>query len=303
VERSDENSAREIVTTRVFDAPPETVFRTWSESALLERWWGPDGFRTVTHSFDFRPGGHWKHTMIGPDGTEYPNHIVYEEITAPARIVYVHLPVADAADAEFRQTVTFAESGPHGDRTELTMRLVFPSAEARNAVVQKYDAIEGAKQTLARLARDLERAASEVPPLHMTRVFDAPKRLVFEAWRRPELLARWFTPAPLTTPRCEVDLRSGGAFRLTMKMPNGPEFPMESRFVEVVEGERIVFTALVHDGLHIHTTVTFEEHDGKTTLDVVQRYSHAADPTKGAKAGWTQSLQQLAEVVAELARP
>ncbi len=75
-----DTSTREIVTTRLFDAPPERVFEAWSRAEHLERWWGPRGFTTTTHAFDFRPGGTWKLTMHGPDGTDFPNRIVYDEI-------------------------------------------------------------------------------------------------------------------------------------------------------------------------------------------------------------------------------
>jgi uncharacterized protein YndB with AHSA1/START domain len=140
-----------------------------------------------------------------------------------------------------------------------------------------------------------ERNRSEsAPELRMTRVFDAPKRMVFEAWSKAEYVSRWFTPAPLTTPSCEVDLRPGGVFRLVMRMPDGTEFPMDARFTEVVPEARIVFEATIHGGVHVHTTVTFEERDGKTTLDVHQTYSHATDATRGAHAGWTATLDQLA---------
>ncbi len=129
----------------------------------------------------------------------------------------------------------------------------------------------------------------------MTRVFDAPKHLVFEAWSKAEYVSGWFTPAPLTTPSCELDLRTGGVFRLTMRMPDGVEFPMDAQFTEVVPNERLAFTATIHGGLEVQTTVTFADHDGKTTLSVHQIYSHESDATRGARAGWTQTLNQLAE--------
>jgi uncharacterized protein YndB with AHSA1/START domain len=136
---------------------------------------------------------------------------------------------------------------------------------------------------------------SPKPEFRMTRVFDAPKRLVFEAWSNAEYVSRWFTPAPLTTPTCEVDFRAGGAFRVVMRTPDGVEFPMDAKFVEVVPGERIVFAAKLHGGLDVHTTVIFSEHEGKTTLDVHQIYSHETDATRGAHEGWTATLNQLAE--------
>ncbi len=132
------------------------------------------------------------------------------------------------------------------------------------------------------------------PELRMTRVFDAPKSLVFEAWTKAEYLSRWFTPAPLTTHDCELDFRPGGVFRLTMRTSDGGEFPMEARFTEIAANERIVFAGTVQGDLKILTTVTFAENDGKTTLAVHQVYSHESDATRGAHAGWTLTLDQLA---------
>jgi len=138
--------------------------------------------------------------------------------------------------------------------------------------------------------------ATAKPELRMTRVFDAPRPLVFEAWSKAEYVSRWFTPAPLTTPSCEVDFRSGGAFRLVMRMPDGTDFPMDATFTEIVPGERIRFSAKIHDGVELATTVTFaDEGAGQTRLDVHQVYSHETPATRGAHAGWTQTLEQLAE--------
>lgn len=137
-------------------------------------------------------------------------------------------------------------------------------------------------------------AAMNKPELRMSRVFDAPKHLVWEAWSRAEYVSRWFTPAPLTTPSCELDFRPGGIFRLVMRMPDGMEFPMDAKFVEIVPEDKIVFTARIHGGVDIHTTVTLAEHAGKTTLDVHQVYSHETDATRGAHSGWTSTLDQLA---------
>lgn len=139
--------------------------------------------------------------------------------------------------------------------------------------------------------------ATPKPALRISRVFDAPRSLVFEAWSKAEYLSRWFTPAPLTTPSCEIDFRPGGVFRLTMRMPDGVEHPMDARFTEVVHDERISFEARLGDGLEIATTVVFTEQDGKTTLHVHQVYARETQATRGAHAGWTQTLDQLAEHV------
>jgi uncharacterized protein YndB with AHSA1/START domain len=132
----------------------------------------------------------------------------------------------------------------------------------------------------------------------MERVFDAPRRLVFEAWRNAEYVSRWFTPSPLTTPKCEVDFRPGGAFRVVMRMPNGIEFPFEAEFRDIVPFERIVFDGKMRDGNTVSTTVTLAENGGKTTMTVRQAYAFESDATRGAHAGWTMTLNQLGDHLA-----
>lgn len=132
------------------------------------------------------------------------------------------------------------------------------------------------------------------PELRMSRTFDAPLHLVWEAWSKAEHVARWFTPSPGTSHGVTVDLRAGGDFILTMKFPgNFGEHTMKARFAEVVPKERIVFDARIGE-IDVHTIVTFREEGGKTTLDVLQQYSGESDATRGAHAGWTSTLDNLA---------
>jgi uncharacterized protein YndB with AHSA1/START domain len=142
-------SAREIVLSRVFDAPRELVFKVWTEPEHVVHWWGPNGFTTTIHEMDVRPGGKWDFIMHGPDGTDYPNHVVYEEIVPPERLVYTHGGGEGHEDVQFRATITFSAEG---GRTRVTLRSVFPTAAARERVVREYGAIEGGQQHLARLA-------------------------------------------------------------------------------------------------------------------------------------------------------
>jgi uncharacterized protein YndB with AHSA1/START domain len=149
-------SDREIFSTRVFDAPRELVFKVWSDSQHLANWWGPKGFSTTTSLFDFKPGGVWRFVMHGPDGRDYQNKITFVEIVEPQRIVYKHGGDRGDQDREvepvnFQVTVTFEPEAE--ERTRLNMRMVFPSAAAKNFTVEKYGAIEGQRQTLERLAR------------------------------------------------------------------------------------------------------------------------------------------------------
>jgi uncharacterized protein YndB with AHSA1/START domain len=85
-----DTSDREIVISRVFDAPRELVWQAFTEPAHLLEWWGPRGFTTRTHRMDLKPGGEWRFVMIGPDGREYQNLVTYLEVTAPGRLRYRH---------------------------------------------------------------------------------------------------------------------------------------------------------------------------------------------------------------------
>jgi uncharacterized protein YndB with AHSA1/START domain len=143
---------RELVYTRILDAPRELVFAAWTDPKHLAQWWGPNGFTITIRSIDVRPGGVWRFVMHGPDGVDYENKITYDEIVKPERLVYSHGGGDDVEPVQFQTTVTFED---YGAKTKLTMWALFPSAAERDRVVEKYGAVEGANQTLDRLAAHL----------------------------------------------------------------------------------------------------------------------------------------------------
>ena len=148
-------SEREIVVSKAIEGPRALVFEVFTEARHLGRWWGPDGFTTTTHAFEFNVGGVWDYTMHGPDGVDYPNWIEWREIVPLERIVALHGSRADDPDA-FVSTITFAE---RDGGTEVTLRSVFPTKAQRDQVVEEFRAVEGAEQTLGRLAGYVEGAA------------------------------------------------------------------------------------------------------------------------------------------------
>jgi uncharacterized protein YndB with AHSA1/START domain len=148
---ADTAADREIVITRIVDAPRELVWQAWTEPQRIAQWWGPDGFRTTIHEMNVTVGGVWRYIMHGPDGTDYPNRIVYREIVKPQRLVYDHSDDSPNPSIRFLATVTFEDLG---GRTRITLHSLFGTPEARTAVV-KFGAIEGGEQTLARLAEHL----------------------------------------------------------------------------------------------------------------------------------------------------
>lgn len=139
---------RQLVLMRIYEAPPEQVFPLWVTGEHLKRWWGPTGFSITIDEIDPRPGGIWRFTMHGPEGTEHPNLVTYREVVPGERLVYLHENPA-GSDPSFLGVVTFEEMA---GRTVLSMRLVFDTPAERDLVVTRYDAETGASQTLDRLA-------------------------------------------------------------------------------------------------------------------------------------------------------
>jgi uncharacterized protein YndB with AHSA1/START domain len=145
---------REIVLSRLLDAPRELVWQAWVDPKQVVQWWGPLGFTTTTQEMAVTPGGMWRFVMHGPDGTDYKNKIIFTEVVKPERLVYRHAGEEATADVKFHVTVTFEAQGR---KTLLTMRSLFETAQERDEVVTKYGAIEGGKQTLERLAAHVEK--------------------------------------------------------------------------------------------------------------------------------------------------
>src|SRR5262249_6109866 len=105
----------------------------------------------------------------------------------------------------------------------------------------------------------------------LTRIFDAPRTLVWKAWTDPKMMAQWFGPRGFTNPVCELDVRVGGSLRIVMRGPDGNDYPMKGEFREITPPERLVFTniAIDKDGKHLlegETTVILTERGGRTTL-------------------------------------
>src|ERR1700752_5075895 len=101
---------REIVLSRLLNAPRELVFAVWTDPKHIAEWWGPNGFTNTIHEMEVKPGGVWLLTMHGPDGTDYPNKIVYEEIVKPEKLVYSHGSGMEG-DPGFHVTITFEAQG------------------------------------------------------------------------------------------------------------------------------------------------------------------------------------------------
>ena len=119
---------RDVVNQRDLAWPRDAVFAAMTDPERLARWWGPVGFSNRVELCDLRPGGHWRYTMVGPDGTEYPNESRFTTIEPPARLVIEHL-----SGHHFELLVTLDDLPDGG--TRLTWRQRFDTAAHRDEIV------------------------------------------------------------------------------------------------------------------------------------------------------------------------
>jgi uncharacterized protein YndB with AHSA1/START domain len=313
IERSS-TADREIASTRVFDAPRDLVFEAWTSREHVAQWWGPNGFTTTTQSMDVRPGGEWIFVMHGPDGTDYKNHIVYREVVRPERLVYDHI-----TGPLFRATVIF---DAEGEKTRISMRMVFETAELRNRVAEEFGAVEGLEQTLNHLGEHVAKIAAEhADDFVISREFDAPRDLVFKAWTEPKRLAQWWGPKGFKLKVANVDLRPGGMFLYGMTAPDGNEMWGKFIYREITPPERMVFIVSFSDEnggttrhpmsptwpLQMLNVVTLTDHGEKTTLTLRSSAYEATQEERDTfragrssmQGGFTGTFDQLTAYLAK----
>ncbi len=155
-----------------------------------------------------------------------------------------------------------------------------------------------------------EQNADSELDLVITRQLDVPRQLIWRAWTQPEHVMKWFTPAPWQTIGCEIDLRPGGAFRWTMRSPQGEESTHHCCYLEVAENERLVWTDALGPGYRpglkpfITAIIQFEDHAGGTRYttralhkDAATRDDHLA---KGFYDGWGTCIDQMVDVIGNM---
>jgi uncharacterized protein YndB with AHSA1/START domain len=140
--------------------------------------------------------------------------------------------------------------------------------------------------------------------LVVTRLFDAPARIVFEAWSRAELFQRWWVPKTLGVPlrACEMDVRTGGGYRLEFGLDAANAMAFYGTYTEVTPPSRIVWTNEEGGEISI-TTVTLEERDGQTLLTLSELYPTKAacdEAIRGSAAGLPEQFAQLDDLLVEL---
>jgi uncharacterized protein YndB with AHSA1/START domain len=143
---------REIVLSRVIDAPRESVFDAWIDPEQLAVWFGPRGLTIETHEADIREGGVWRFDMVGANGLRYDNRMKFLRIDRPRLIEVDHGPDKDDDPGKFRMLLTF--DAQTDGRTVLTLRQMHPTRARRDAGIG-FGAVEFGYQTLDKLAEHM----------------------------------------------------------------------------------------------------------------------------------------------------
>jgi len=229
--------------------------------------------------------------------------------SSPASKLNIKLNFTEPFEAQSTSEFTLT---PEGDATKITWAMHGPNqflGKVMSIFVDMDNHIGKDFETgLANLKTIAESGKQDIV---LTRVFDAPRELVWKAWTEPERVKQWWGPKDYTSPACTIDLRAGGKYLNCMRSPEGQDFWSTGVYREIVEPERIVSThsfadekgnvvPATHYGmsvdfpLEMQLTATFDIHEGKTKIT----FLHAGVPAvmlELVRAGWNESFDKLAE--------
>jgi uncharacterized protein YndB with AHSA1/START domain len=285
-------SDREIVMTRIIDAPREFVWKACTDPDTIPKWWAPKSTLVTVDKMEVKPGGVWRFLVRGPDGEDYAFSGVYREKVPPERLVYTS-GFEDAPEDAVLETLTFEELD---GKTKLTVTSLFPTAEDRDWVItsegekagaEAWDRLEehlegmtavgqGAIRTDAENAEDYE--------FTIVRVLEAPRETVWKAWTESERLAQWWGPRGYRMLIRKMDLSPGGVLHYCIQAPEGRSGFRDtwSKLVyrEILPPERLAFVSAFSDEagastrhpfdpkwpVEVLNVVTFSERQGKTLV-------------------------------------
>ncbi len=309
---------------RTFKAPPEKLWTLWTTKEGVESWWGPEGFTTTVHRLDLRPGGAFEYEMtaVGAEQIAALRGLGIP-LTTAARNVYAE--VVPVRRLVLRTRVDFV---PGVTPYEVTMavefravrggtKVVFTSTKMHSAQFNELSR-QGQAEQFDKLARLVARGgepeaakrATETTlkgdrELLISRVFDAPRKRVFQAHVDPKSLEAWWGPRGYATKVHTWDVRPGGAWRIVQHDLEGREHAFRGRFHEVVPPERLSWS-FEYEGTpgHVLTqTMRFEElRGGRTQLRIHVVYANPEDRdamlASGMEWGMRQGHERLDEYLA-----
>ena len=312
-------SPQDLSITRIFDAPRELVWKAWTEPEHLKKWWGPKHFTAPVIKNDLRVGGKYLYCMHGPDGRDYWSTGVYREIVPLER-----LAVTDSFADKKGKVVPASQYGMIGDwPIELVVTMTLEDLHGKTKMILHHSGIpEGMMRDLTRtgwsesfdklaesiVAGDRTRIIAEPgkQEVVITRVFDAPRDLVFLTLLDRSLVAHWWGPGRFTTIVDKMDARPGGSWRFINRDAAGIDFAFHGVYHDILAPERIVDT-FEFEGMPGHVsleTCTLEDVNGRTRLTVRSVYQSVQDRdsalSSGMEEGVIETYDRLAGLLGKL---
>jgi len=305
----------ELTIARFFDAPRERVWKAWTEPERMKKWWGPQYFTAPVINIDLRAGGKYLYCMRGPDNKDYWSTGVYREIVPMERLV-----LTDSFADEKGNVVPASYYGMTGDwPRELLVTVTFEEIGSMTKMHLKQEGIPSGQMrdlTRAGWSGSFDKLAESIVPIDrtriiaepgkqeiiITRVFDAPRKLVFQAYTDHNLITQWWGPERFTTSIDKLSAKPGGAWRFVQNDRKGNIFAFHGVYHDVVSPARIVDT-FEYEGRPGHVsleTTTFEEFEGKTRVTNRSTFQSVADRDEMIEADMEEGVMETNARLAEL---
>ena len=288
---------RTLVTTRIYDAPREAVYKAWIDPKQLARWFPPEGFTSPRCEIDARPGGVFRVDMKAPagppfNGQVFPGPGTFREVVPNERLVFTMEPEFEGQ--KLPMVLTTVRFEDLGTKTRCTVEQTLETVEAFEAMA-KQGMAEGIAQSLGKLAGVLSGNPTDRGitvsdrTLTLTRVFDAPRDLVWTALTDPSHITKWMFANDWESPYAKVDARPGGSFSIGMRPADHSQkgFDLGGTYREVAKPERIVME--LGDGRLMTMALADVLGGTQLTLSIEMAMSEEQE-----RAGYTQILDHLA---------
>jgi uncharacterized protein YndB with AHSA1/START domain len=290
---------REIVVTRVINAPRKMVYKAFTDPKQLAQWWAPLGFNNKVCNIDLRIGGKWlldRHGLNGQDDHKFYGE--YKEIIENERLVYTFI-YDGYPDTVSVCTITLEDKE---GKTLLTAKTLMPTPESCQGM-RMFGFVESTNQIYGRLEEFLTKSIDPNRTLLVTRVINAPRELVWEAWTNPEHIKHWWGPSGFTNTIYKMDVKEGGDWEFTMHAPDGRNFDNTNTFKTIIKNEKLI---LVHVQEPVFSMEVWFVPQGDKTMITIRNYFQSVEVLQraikefGAEEGLKQNIERLANYVPAL---
>jgi len=339
---ADKKDDEEITITRVFDAPRDLVWKTWTDADFFMKWWGPAGFTSPICKIDLRVGGKYLCCMRSPKGQDYWTTGVYREIAPPSLLVMTNSFADEKGNIVPSEThglsagiakemIVTVQLQEIENKTKTRLILTHSGLSKMTAIERDNDrtgwsqsmdklaeAIAGKEPTRSVPIEDKKSASHTIfvaepgkQEVTITREFDARRELVFKAFTDPTFFVKWLGPRGYSMELLKFEPKSGGSWRYLQKDKSGNKFGFHGVYHEVRPPDLLIdtfeFEGLPESGHVSLETAKFDALPGeRTRLTIHAVYLSVADRdgmvSSGMEGGMNDSMDRLTELLSSIER-